>query len=106
MKNQPDLLVLLLKQRSQVTNIESEIKLLERLDSLGMKTPKRYKRITFVNRSNAKGSSPVAQNGLVVQKIKGAQDVRLSHKVKIKLASQFYPERFNNSNNQTLKDIK
>jgi hypothetical protein len=75
-KNQPDLLVLLLESFSQATSIENEVRCLEKLDSLGMKTPKRYKQITFVDEY-----FNIEQHGLVVQKIKGAYDIRLRRKI-------------------------
>jgi hypothetical protein len=59
--------VLLLESFSQATSIENEVRCLEKLDSLGMKTPKRYKQITFVDEY-----FNIEQHGLVVQKIKGA----------------------------------
>jgi hypothetical protein len=43
------------------------------LDSLGIKIPKFYKKITFVDQSKAN----VTRHGIVVQKIKGAQDIKL-----------------------------
>jgi hypothetical protein len=39
---------------------------------LGMKTPEFYKKITFVDECDSK------QHGLVVQKIKGAEEIRLT----------------------------
>jgi hypothetical protein len=51
--------------------VEQEIKGLEQLKSLGMKTPEFYKKITFVDKFDFK------QHGLVVQKIQGAEEVRL-----------------------------
>ncbi|CAB5496063.1 C80 family cysteine peptidase, partial [Bathymodiolus thermophilus thioautotrophic gill symbiont] len=95
LKNQPDLLVLLLKSSYEALEIEEEIRHLEQLDSLGIKTPKRYKQIKFIDEFNDE------RHGLVVQKIKGAQDIRLTYKsptLSLKVLS--------NSNNQTLKDIK
>jgi hypothetical protein len=41
-----------------------------------MKTPKRYKQITFVDEY-----FNIEQHGLVVQKIKGAYDIRLRRKI-------------------------
>jgi hypothetical protein len=96
-KNQPDLLVLLLESFSQATSIENEVRCLEKLDSLGMKTPKRYKQITFVDEY-----FNIEQHGLVVQKIKGAYDIRLRRKIYINPQSNV----LDNSNNQTLKDVK
>ncbi|VVH54836.1 hypothetical protein BSPCLSOX_345, partial [uncultured Gammaproteobacteria bacterium] len=96
-KNQPDLLVLLLESFGQATSIENEVRCLEKLDSLGMKTPKRYKQITFVDEY-----FNIEQPGLVVQKIKGAYDIRLRRKTYINPQSNV----LDNSNNQTLKDIK
>jgi hypothetical protein len=76
-KNQPGLLVLLLASEHEVTKIEEEMRWLDQLDSLGMKTPKRYKQITFIKKSKSKFKPDVEQHGLVVQKIEGAQDIRL-----------------------------
>jgi hypothetical protein len=94
-KNQPDLLVLLSKTCYGARIIKDEIKYLEQLDSLGIKTPGRYKQITFVDRFHSK------KHGLVVQKIKGAEDIRLTHRTKT-----LPPKVLSNSNNQTLEDIK
>jgi hypothetical protein len=54
LKDQPDLLVLLLKPSYQATDIREEMGWLEQLDALGMKTPKRYKQIKFVNKNPLK----------------------------------------------------
>ncbi|WP_143243121.1 C80 family cysteine peptidase, partial [Bathymodiolus azoricus thioautotrophic gill symbiont] len=100
-KNQPDLLVLLLKSHDQAADIEEEIKWLTKLDSLGIKTPKRYKQITFVDESD----SNTKQYGLVVQKIKGAHDIKLMRKKKVQLSNHLL-QVLDSSNDQTLRDIK
>jgi filamentous hemagglutinin family protein len=100
-KNQPDLLVLLLKSHDQAADIEEEIKWLTKLDSLGIKTPKRYKQITFVDESD----SHTKQYGLVVQKIKGAHDIKLMRKKKVQLSNHLL-QVLDSSNDQTLRDIK
>jgi hypothetical protein len=76
--------VLLLTSGFEASEIEEEIKHLKKLDSLGIKTPKFYKKITFLDKFNTK------QHGLVVQKIKGAQDIRLSYKSLITFKSPFH----------------
>jgi hypothetical protein len=93
-KNRPDLLVLLLRKDRHAHILEKEIKYLEQLDSLGMKTPERYKQITFVDRLHFK------HHGLVVQKIQGAEEVRLVHRTET-----LSPKILNKSNNQTLEEI-
>jgi hypothetical protein len=100
LKNQPDLLVLLLHSEGQSNDIENEVMCLEQLEALGMKTPKRYKQITFVDQSTPNFN--IQQRGLVVQKIKGARDIRLRRKKYIQPMSQV----LDNCNNQTLKDVK
>jgi hypothetical protein len=52
-KDQPDLLVLLLDSRFTAREIEEEIEYLKQLDSLGIKTPRRYKQIVFVDESDS-----------------------------------------------------
>jgi hypothetical protein len=42
---QPDLLVVLLKPRYRATEIKKEIGYLKQLEALGIKTPRRYKKI-------------------------------------------------------------
>jgi hypothetical protein len=69
--------VLLLDSRFTAREIEEEIEYLKQLDSLGIKTPRRYKQIVFVNESD----SNIRQHGLVVQKIKGAQEIKLNNVV-------------------------
>ncbi|VVH51237.1 hypothetical protein BPUTSESOX_627, partial [uncultured Gammaproteobacteria bacterium] len=102
-KNQPGLLVLLLASEHEVTKIEEEMRWLDQLDSLGMKTPKRYKQITFIKKSKSKFKPDVEQHGLVVQKIEGAQDIRLRRRAAY---AGSLSKVLNNSNNQTLKDVK
>jgi hypothetical protein len=51
-KGRPDLLVLLLTSGFEASEIEEEIKHLKKLDSLGIKTPKFYKKITFLDKFN------------------------------------------------------
>ncbi|CAB5497277.1 hypothetical protein THERMOT_665, partial [Bathymodiolus thermophilus thioautotrophic gill symbiont] len=97
-ENKPELLVLLLKSNCNLSNIKEEEKWLKQLDALGIKTPKRYKQIKFVDKSN---KPKTVRHGLVMQKIKGAQDVRLAYKY---LATP--PKVLDNSNNKTLEDIK
>jgi hypothetical protein len=50
-KNRPDLLVLLLGSNYPAHDIKNEIRWLKQLDSLGIKIPKFYKKITFVDQS-------------------------------------------------------
>ncbi|MBA5249084.1 MAG: hypothetical protein FE834_06065, partial [Gammaproteobacteria bacterium] len=99
-KNEPRLLVLLLESSNQASTIANEIKMLEQLDQLGVKTPERYKQIRFVDKE-----CRAVRHGLVVQKIQGAQDIKLSARRWIPLGASL-PSVLNNSNNQTLKDIK
>ncbi|VVH62213.1 hypothetical protein BSPWISOX_1455, partial [uncultured Gammaproteobacteria bacterium] len=99
-KGRPDLLVLLLESESQSNDIANEVTCLEQLDALGMKTPERYKQITFVDRSIPNFN--IQQRGLVVQKIKGARDIRLRNRTYINPQSSL----LDNCNNETLKDIK
>jgi hypothetical protein len=67
LKNQPDLLVLLLYSEGQSNDIENEVMCLEQLEALGMKTPKRYKQITFVEQSTPNFN--IQQRGLVVHSL-------------------------------------
>jgi hypothetical protein len=92
--------VLLLESESQSNDIANEVTCLEQLDALGMKTPERYKQITFVDRSIPNFN--IQQRGLVVQKIKGARDIRLRNRTYINPQSSL----LDNCNNETLKDIK
>ncbi|CAB5507190.1 hypothetical protein AZO1586R_2278, partial [Bathymodiolus azoricus thioautotrophic gill symbiont] len=98
-KDRPNLLVLLLTSGFEASEIEEEIKHLKKLDSLGIKTPKFYKKITFIDKSNT------TKHGLVVQKIKGAQDIMLSYKSLIPKGDSLL-KILNNSSNQTLEDIQ
>jgi hypothetical protein len=75
---------------------------LEQLDALGMKTPKRYKQIKFVNKDN---KTKTLQHGLVVQKIKGAQSIKLMRK-KWLPSGDTLQKILNISNDKTLIDIK
>ncbi|CAC9629624.1 hypothetical protein, partial [uncultured Gammaproteobacteria bacterium] len=100
-KNRPDLLVLLLGSKYPAHDIKNEIRWLKQLDSLGIKTPKRHKKITFVDQSKAN----VTRHGIVVQKIKGAQDIKLSYRSWI-LAGDPLLRILNNSNDRTLEDIE
>jgi hypothetical protein len=54
LKGQPDLLVVLLKPRYRATEIKKEIGYLKQLEALGIKTPRRYKKITFIDTSMPK----------------------------------------------------
>jgi hypothetical protein len=67
-----------------------------------MKTPKRYKQIKFVNKDN---KTKTLQHGLVVQKIKGAQSIKLMRK-KWLPSGDTLQKILNISNDKTLKDIK
>jgi hypothetical protein len=74
---------------------------LKQLDSLGIKTPRRYKQIVFVDESD----SNIRQHGLVVQKIKGAQEIKLMRKGHVRRSSHLL-RALDNSNEQTLRDVK
>ncbi|CAB5493969.1 hypothetical protein THERMOS_25, partial [Bathymodiolus thermophilus thioautotrophic gill symbiont] len=101
-ENQPDLLVLLLEPSCRVYDIEEEARMLEKLDSLGVKTPRRYKQIKFVDEAN--DGTKTERHGLVVQKIKGAQDMKLTRKRWI--FGNKLRKALKNSNDKTLKDIE
>jgi hypothetical protein len=62
------------RNNTLATEIKKEIRYLRQLEALGIKTPRRYKKITFIDVSvpdpNAK------RHGLIVQKIKGAWDIK------------------------------
>ncbi|MBA5249079.1 MAG: hypothetical protein FE834_06040, partial [Gammaproteobacteria bacterium] len=98
-KNEPDLLVLLLTKQGQAEIISKEINMLEKLNSFDIKTPRHYKKIRFVDESK------VERYGLVVQKIKGAKDIKLTRRDWVS-SSTFLPHALNKSNDHTLKDIK
>ncbi|MBA5249218.1 MAG: hypothetical protein FE834_06775, partial [Gammaproteobacteria bacterium] len=99
-KGEPGLVVLLLKKYESVRVIFNEIEALKKLNTFGIKTPEYYKQIRFVDKDS--GS---VYHGLVVQKIKGAKEVKLTGKNYV-LHDNFLPHILNYSNDQTLKDIK
>jgi hypothetical protein len=49
LNGQPDLLMVLLESGYKATEIKKEIRYLRQLEALGIKTPRRYKKITFID---------------------------------------------------------
>jgi hypothetical protein len=85
--------MVLLKPGYQATEIKKEIGYLKQLEALGIKTPRRYKKITFIDVSMPKSNTK--RHGLIVQKIKGAWDIKLRQKGIVPLVGVL-----DNSNNQ------
>ncbi|CAB5499794.1 C80 family cysteine peptidase, partial [Bathymodiolus thermophilus thioautotrophic gill symbiont] len=96
-RDNPNLIFLALIENDEVQDLEKEVKMLGKLNKLGVKTPKFYQKTSFTSEER------LLQHGLIAQRIVGAEDLDLDENIEDKRLPQ---EVLDYSNQQTLRDIR